>query len=39
MRKWTFQILGQTSDRPIVIRHRRREMRNAPMDIPDPRLD
>ena len=24
------------SDRPIVIRHRRQGMRNAPMDIPDP---
>ena len=27
------------SDRPIVIRHRRREMRDAPMDIPDPEPD
>ena len=27
------------SDRPIVIRHRQREMRNAPMDIPDPEPD
>ena len=25
-----------SSDRPIAIRHRRRQMRNAPMDIPDP---
>ena len=27
------------SDRPIVICHRRREMRNAPLDIPDPEPD
>ena len=27
------------SDRPAHIRHRRREMRNAPLGIPDPELD
>ena len=27
------------SDRPTVIRHRRRGMRNAPMNIPDPEPD
>ena len=27
------------SDRPIVIRHKRRQMRSAPMDNPDPELD
>ena len=26
-------------DRPVAIRHRRRNMRNAPMDIPDPQPD
>ena len=27
------------NNRPITIRHRRRQMRNAPMDRPDPELD
>ena len=30
---------GADSDRPAHIRHRRREMRNAPLEIPDPEPD